>query len=130
MILLVEDNIETLRLFSHVLRDLGYAVLEAEHGGIAIQIIQEKHKSIDLLVTDIKMPEVDGITLVENLRKLDPTIPVIVMSAYLNEENSQKLKKIGINNILEKPFRIKDLESAINEHNVEKSPLAVKVSRP
>jgi len=86
MILLVEDNIETLRLFSHVLRDLGYAVLEAEHGGIALQIIQEKHKSIDLLVTDIKMPEVDGITLVENLRKLDPTIPVIVMSAYLNEE--------------------------------------------
>ncbi len=130
MILLVEDNTETLRLFSHVLRDLGYAVLEAEDGGVALKIINEKHQALDLVVTDIKMPEVDGVTLIEHLRKLNASVPVIVMSAYLNEENRLKLQKLGIHHILEKPFRIKDLESVIGKLNVQKSPIAVRGSRP
>ncbi|MDL5046172.1 response regulator [Oscillatoria amoena NRMC-F 0135] len=130
MILLVEDNTETLRLFSHVLRDMGYAVLEAENGGIAKKIIDEKHNVLDLVVTDIKMPEVDGVTLVEHLRGLNPNVPVVVMSAYLNEENRLRLQKLNITHVLEKPFRIKDLENIISKLNIEKSPIAVKISRP
>lgn len=120
MILLVDDNIETLRLFGLVLKDMGYNIIEAENGAQALKVIESKSSSIELLVTDIKMPEVDGVTLITKFREIKQQVPVIVMSAFLDHETKKKLTELGVDHFLEKPFRIKDLEAVISQLSIRK----------
>jgi CheY-like chemotaxis protein len=78
----VEDNETVRRLFCEILRNRGYTVLEARHGADALEFSQRYHGPIDLLVTDVVMPEMGGCELARRLREGRSRMKVLYMSGY------------------------------------------------
>jgi DNA-binding NtrC family response regulator len=116
-ILLVEDEEMTCRSIERLLLSENYDVITANDGFEALNILKgldKNHIKIDLLITDINMPRMTGIELLEELKNIDMQIPVIVITAiYRYEEFEKNINK----NIyfLEKPFGVNDLISSINK---------------
>jgi predicted regulator of Ras-like GTPase activity (Roadblock/LC7/MglB family)/CheY-like chemotaxis protein len=88
-----------------------FNTLSAPNGRAALDVLQKN--SIDLVVTDLKMPEMDGYGLLAYMIKTYPGIPVIVMSAYCTPETKSSLQSIGSFKILEKPIDFQDFVDAI-----------------
>ena len=91
-ILLVDDNANGLKARKMVLEDLGYGIVTASNGHDALERFMPQR--FDLVVTDYKMPRMDGLELIVNLRKLQPELPIILVSGFvdslgLNEENTK-----------------------------------------
>jgi len=108
-VLIVDDERTLLYTFSNSLKayspDLN--ILTAENGLHAVDILKSGH--VDLVVTDLKMPEMDGFQLLIHMKKHYPGIPVIVMTAVGSPEVADRLKAMGGGPYLEKPINIKDL---------------------
>ena len=86
---LVADDEEIIReLAKEVLEAEGYEVVTAEDGSAALSKIAEG--GIDLLLTDIKMPEIDGLRLIREARKVTPDLPSIIMTGYATIETARK----------------------------------------
>jgi two-component system, cell cycle sensor histidine kinase and response regulator CckA len=86
IVLLVEDEPDVLKMTARVLRDGGYEVLEAENGRAALELLEEYQKRCDLLVTDVAMPQIDGIELAARLRRTHPHLPVVFTSGHVGDE--------------------------------------------
>ncbi len=84
-ILVVDDDAATRVLVRRYLERLGYAVLLAESGPKALRLFEEHHRTIKLVVTDIVMPEMDGLALVRRLRQLQPNVKVLLISGYADD---------------------------------------------
>jgi CheY-like chemotaxis protein len=104
MILLVEDDVISRADFAETLRRFGYEVLEAAYGAAAIDLLEKHRSQIDLMITDMVMPGVNGLTLVRNIQARWPKLPVIMVSAYLSKKAGRFILGERIN-ILEKPIR-------------------------
>jgi CheY-like chemotaxis protein len=103
-ILLVDDN-EPLRLYLRdVLTDAGYLVLLASHAVEAIFIIHKYKAPIDLLLTDIAMPDISGLELVERLRMLNPQLKTLYMSGVVDESTIPRTAPHVSAVYLQKPF--------------------------
>jgi len=114
-ILLVEDE-EAVRSFAaRALRMRGYNVLEAGGGEEALEIVKSDGVKIDLIITDVVMPNMDGPTMVRHVKQLNPGLPVIFMSGYAEEafrRNDQNSEDI---HFLPKPFGLKQLAAKVKE---------------
>ena len=114
-ILLVEDE-EAVRSFAaRALRMRGYNVLEAGGGEEALEIVQAGDQKIDLVITDVVMPNMDGPTMVRHVKALKPGLAVIFMSGYAEEafrRNDQSSEDI---HFLPKPFGLKQLAAKVKE---------------
>lgn len=114
-ILLVEDE-DAVRLFAaRALRNKGYRVLEARGGEAALEIAESELDHIDLVLTDVVMPRVDGPALVEELRKKRRNLPVIFMSGYAEEDFRQRIHQGEESFFLTKPFTLKELAEKAKE---------------
>ncbi|WP_372398724.1 ATP-binding protein [Azospirillum sp. HJ39] len=113
-ILLVEDE-DAVRVFSaRALRNKGYQVLEAKNGEAALQQIETNGASIDLLITDVVMPQMDGPTLARHVRRLRPDMRVIFISGYA-EDRLGEIDGVEVAHFLPKPFSLKQLASKVKE---------------
>jgi two-component system cell cycle sensor histidine kinase/response regulator CckA len=114
-VLLVEDE-DPVRMFAaRALRNKGYRVLEARSGDIALKLAQDSAEPIDLLVTDVVMPNMDGPTLAKAVRALRPDVKIIFISGYAEDafrKNSQIPSDI---NFLPKPFSLSQLAGKVKE---------------
>jgi len=88
-----------------------FRVMPAENGKQAMEVL--KTLTIDLVVTDLKMAEMDGIELINYIRKNYPYIPVIVMTAYGNSDLENWLRSVGVFAYLEKPVDFTELTEKI-----------------
>jgi two-component system cell cycle sensor histidine kinase/response regulator CckA len=115
-ILVVEDEPALRELVRGILEIYGYRVLEAIHGKEAL-VVWAKHKEeIDLLLTDMVMPEgVSGLDLAETLRKEDPTLRIIYTSGYSMDLFSGRQKMAEGVNFLPKPYQPKVLAKMIRD---------------
>ena len=113
-IMLVEDE-DPVRIFSsRVLKNKGYTVIEARSGDVALQILQnDPDLKIDLLLTDVMMPVIDGPTLIEIMRKKDPDLKVICVSGYAEESIRTKLESLDHVHFIPKPFSLKQLAGTV-----------------
>jgi two-component system, NtrC family, response regulator len=84
------------------LRDAGYAVREFSNAGSVFQILPEE--TPDIIITDLKMPGIDGIELLAKIKQIKPEITIIVMTAYGTVENAVKAMKLGAYDYMTKPF--------------------------
>ncbi len=104
LILLVEDGTQLRNLAKMTLEDMGYRVLTAADGNIAIDLYDEHGKSVDLLVTDIVMPGMSGIRLADMVAEIRPEMKIVFVTGYAPELSSQ-LEPLDHNClILRKPF--------------------------
>jgi signal transduction histidine kinase/ActR/RegA family two-component response regulator len=114
-ILLVEDE-EAVRSFAaRALRVRGYKVLEAPGGEEALELVREHPGAIHLLITDVVMPNMDGPTLVRNLKRLRPEIAVIFMSGYAEEAFRRNEQNTADMHFLPKPFGLKQLAAKVKD---------------
>jgi two-component system cell cycle sensor histidine kinase/response regulator CckA len=108
MILVVEDEPAVRTLFAAALRQEGHRVLEARNGAEALQLFDEAGTSIDLLVTDLRMPYVDGRELASTLVARQPGLRILFVSGYASDV------ELGPNTaLLQKPFVRADLLHAV-----------------
>ncbi|MEK4064244.1 MULTISPECIES: response regulator transcription factor [Paenibacillus] len=106
-ILVVEDN-ETLRqLICTVLGKHGYRVLAAEDGQSALDILEAEY--IDLIISDIMMPQVDGYELIEHLRQSNNNLPVLIITAKDSFQDKQKGFLVGTDDYMVKPIDINEM---------------------
>jgi CheY-like chemotaxis protein len=101
-ILVVEDEPSLLMLVSETLRDAGFVVWEAGNGEMALEIIKE-HPDIELLITDVKMPGMNGYQLADAGLALLPGLKVMLMTGYAQDPIPQKIAQAKIQ-VLYKPF--------------------------
>ncbi len=92
---------------------LDMTVLTAKNGKLAVQILDERQ--VDLVVTDLKMPELDGYGLLSYMSHHHPEIPAIVMTAFGTPEIESRLSEQGITCVLDKPFDFPRLQNAVAE---------------
>jgi two-component system cell cycle sensor histidine kinase/response regulator CckA len=114
-VLLVEDE-DAVRLFgSRALRNKGYRVLEAGDGEEALDVINDYGAPIDLIITDVMMPGMDGHTLVKLVQEELPNIKVILMSGYAEEAIPGGLGSDPTLHFLPKPFSLQELAGKVKE---------------
>jgi len=114
-VLLVEDE-DPVRLFSaRALRNKGYRVIEAKSGESALEVIKGDAEKIDLLVTDVVMPHMDGPTLAKEVRELHPEMKVIFISGYAEDAFRKRLGDESDIHFLPKPFSLKQLAGKVKE---------------
>lgn len=114
-ILLVEDEIPVRMLGAHALSNKGYNVIEAESGEKGLEVMNERGDEVDLIITDVIMPGINGPSFIAEVNKKHPNIKVIFVSGYAEESFSETygIKKSGKFNFLQKPFTLKELASKV-----------------
>jgi two-component system, NtrC family, response regulator len=106
-VLIVDDEKNYPPILSAILEDEGYETLTANNGITALEIVQ--NSDIDLVLTDMKMPLMDGIELLERIKAIDPDLPVIMMTAHGTVEKAVEAMQKGAYNYILKPFNNKSL---------------------
>lgn len=112
-ILVVDDEKDTCLLLSQVLEKEGYDVDTASTGKEALSIL--KKKKINLVITDLKMPEMDGLTFLREARKLKSKAKFIMMTAYGEIETYLDAINLGAFDYLNKPMEISDVRIAVKK---------------
>jgi putative nucleotidyltransferase with HDIG domain len=110
-ILFVDDEQSILNVACEFFHRQDYVTLTAGNGVEALQILEEQ--KVDCCITDINMPEMNGLELAENIRLKDNTMPVIVMTGYPSLENTIQTIKNGVVDFLIKPVNLKQMELCV-----------------
>jgi two-component system cell cycle sensor histidine kinase/response regulator CckA len=113
-VLLVEDEEGLRALNARGLASRGYTVLQAANGLEALEIFDEE-ATVDLVVSDVVMPEMDGPTLLRELRQRNPKLKVIFVSGYAEEAFQKSLPEGEQFSFLAKPFTLKQLVAQVKE---------------
>lgn len=114
-VLLVEDEDAVRAFAARALTTRGYRVLTANSGVQALDVMNEHSGEVDLIISDVVMPEMDGPTLMKHLRKENPEIKIIFMSGYAEEAFRANLDESEKFAFLPKPFTLKKLAAAVKE---------------
>ena len=122
-ILLVDDNAAIREIIQCTLEHFGFKTTAANNGIMALQIFNANSGLINLVLTDIRMPEMDGVQLIKELRRVKPSLPIIAMSGYSETTASSKQEIAFSIPFLTKPFPLNTLLDTIIQEltKVEKS---------
>jgi two-component system, NtrC family, response regulator len=119
-ILVVDDEPNYQVVLAEILRDEGFEVYTANSGDQGLPIVQST--DLDLVISDIKMPGMDGIQFLENIKKINRQLPVILITAYAEVEMAVEAMRIGAFNYIAKPFSnealLASVNKAIEHHNL------------
>ncbi|MBV4458288.1 response regulator [Pseudomonas sp. COR58] len=108
-ILVVEDDAIVRMLIVDVLEELGFSVEEADGGEQALDILQNPGRGVDLMMTDVGLPTIDGRILAEQARLLRPDLPILFASGY-----AESLEVPSDMHVIGKPFSIDQLRDKVN----------------
>lgn len=115
VVLVVEDEAIVRAPICRMLRNLGYYVLEADHGEHALQVMHEHHSPVHLVISDVMMPEMDGTQLVALLRSWYPSMRVLFISGYSAQYLEAKGDTVDGSAFLAKPFSFEVLSQRVRE---------------
>lgn len=101
-ILVVDDDQDTCRNLSDILTDLGYAVQTATDGPSALELV--RRNSFDVALLDFKMPEMDGLTLYREIKRLSPSTVAMMLTAFLSGASTEDAHHAGMWKVLPKPI--------------------------
>ena len=103
-LLVVEDEETLLEMMKVLVEDKGYRVITAVDGLQALDIYRSHKNEIDLVVTDVGLPKITGEVLFHELKKLNPSVKVIVASGYIEAESKSEIFKAGVKEFIQKPY--------------------------
>jgi two-component system sensor histidine kinase BarA len=120
-VLLVDDNRVNLTLASELIRLWGHQVVEAEHGSEALEIFARE--SFDLIILDIQMPDIDGISLLGMMREQQPDnpVPIVALTANVLNDEAGRLLDLGFDYFLSKPIDETDFRELLDSHPERRS---------
>ena len=114
-ILLVDDEKVLLDLGRDTLREFGYRIFTAESGESALDIYQAERESIDIVILDLCMPGMGGRKCLEELRRIDPEVKVIVASGCGCENEMARVVGPGASRYIRKPYRTQEILELLEE---------------
>src|SRR6478672_12145002 len=101
-ILIVDDELGMRQFLTHLLQREGHTVRVADNGQLALALMRELPP--DLIISDIRMPDMDGVELLRAARELHPDIEVIMMTAFANVDTAREAFLLGAYDFVQKPF--------------------------
>jgi CheY-like chemotaxis protein len=121
-ILLVEDEDRLREVGREILMSLGYRVLTAADGQAALEIYQaeeqaslEQGREVDLIITDVVMPEMGGKRLLQELQEMNPRVKALAITGYVLHKDLEALKETGFLDVVRKPFDMDALAKIIRQ---------------
>lgn len=115
-ILLVDDDTNVREILQSILEFNGYAVTSMEGSVPALHFYQESHPGIDLVITDLNMPEMTGVDFAERIRQISPNQIIFGMSAFVVENQGQQEYNKVFDELISKPFKSRKLLVKIVQH--------------
>lgn len=116
VILTVDDNEMNQLVLSKIMENAGMKTVAVSNGAEAIKILNEGLKP-DFILMDLEMPVMNGLQTSECIKKnIDSHIPIIINSGAVSDIQKWKLKRLGINDFLEKPYSMKDIFSKLSKY--------------
>jgi CheY-like chemotaxis protein len=116
--LLVDDESDFRELMSFWMKSKGYEVIEASNGQEAVNLTRSENP--DIIFMDLNMPVMDGTDALKKIREFNKTVPVIIISAYVEDRRAKEAMKAGISGVFYKGGDFQDglalLEAALNTH--------------
>jgi len=112
-ILFVDDELPIANLYKEFLNSCGYTVTISNNGMEAFEIFCDSPNKFDMVITDKGMPGMDGIQLTQNLLKVRPDLPVILLTGYGDLINDDKIRKVGFRDIFTKPADFYEMSHAL-----------------
>ncbi len=123
-ILVMEDDVNVARGLEMILTEEGYAVNLAGTGALALELF--KQKRYDLLVADLRLPDIDGMEVIQKVKSEKPDTQVIVITGYGTTTKAVKAMKLGARDFLPKPFTEEQIKASIDEALHEAAPAALR----
>ncbi len=114
-IIIVDDSFAIRVPLEFIIKEMGHEIFPFDDGKQALDFAN--HNSADLVITDLNMPVMDGMTLIENLRRLDSyrSIPVLVLTTESTDEKKKAARVAGATGWITKPFSEERIKKAINK---------------
>lgn len=119
-LLVVDDEEGVRRSLTKVLEKDGYDILTAESGEQAVRTVRENHDRLETVISDYKMPGMDGLETLIEIGKINPEITRIMLTGYATMESAIESVNAGIDGFLTKPFDNTELRAKVREYNVKK----------
>jgi len=113
-ILIVDDDADMRFLLKDFLRDMNYRIQEAQNGNEALTLLRNNGQ-LDLILLDIRLPDITGIDLLPEILRLDPSVPVAMITGYPGVEIAIEAMKKGAADFIVKPFKLDQLNLTINK---------------
>ncbi len=113
-ILLVDDEEMVRNTTKEILNYLGYEVTVASDGEEAIELYKNHKDKIDLLIIDLIMPKMNGVTCYEHIKEIDPNVPVVISSGISEVSKKESILQLGVVAFIQKPFTIDVLQSMLH----------------
>lgn len=123
-VLVVDDEQENLRTYEEILHDMGYQVLLQPDGDSALALLR-KDVAVDLIITDYRMPGMNGIEFITDLRNSRPFVPVIMITAYGNIETYLHSVSLGVFEYVHKPVKKEEFERIVKHALHDAGPKSV-----
>jgi two-component system, cell cycle sensor histidine kinase and response regulator CckA len=114
LIMFVDDEPEVRSIARITLEQQGYRMIEAEDGVQALKTFNERKAEISLVITDVLMPNLDGLGLASRLHKINPDLPVLLLSGHVLEEDLWAPGNARLRYLM-KPYRLVDLQAAVED---------------
>jgi len=112
--MIVDDEPPISRMLQAMLvRFLSADVLTFNHPQLALNHFQENPQCVDLLISDLKMPDMDGMELCSRIKQIRNDLPIIILTAYAGEDVRVEASRIGVSHLVQKPFETKAFLSLI-----------------
>jgi DNA-binding NtrC family response regulator len=118
-ILVVDDELLIRDLLYDFFTGQGWSIAVAEDGDKALDLMQSRQ--IDLVLTDLKMPNMDGITLSTELKESYPDLPIMIMTAYPSVDSAVQALRLKLDDYIVKPFNINQLYKSVEKTLRDKS---------
>ncbi|MGE0406310.1 MAG: response regulator [Candidatus Korobacteraceae bacterium] len=115
VVLVVEDDDSVRAVTCEILRTEGYRVLQATDASEGLALIRREGGRVNLTITDVVLPEVNGVEFAKQVRKLYPAIPILLVSGYLEDVLSQYPGDTYGLSTMEKPFTVGQLRTFVRE---------------
>jgi two-component system response regulator PilR (NtrC family) len=112
-LLIVDDEPGMRQLLSHVFGRANHSVRAAENGAKALELL--KQEPADLIVSDVKMPDMNGIELLRRVREFLPDVGVVMMTAFATVETAREAFKLGADDFIQKPFDVDEMKLIVEK---------------
>lgn len=112
-ILIVDDSLFQMKNILKILSEREYSILKAKNGEEGLNHFQ--NEKIDCIISDLLMPVLDGFGMIKKIREIDQNIPIIVITADIQETSQERVKELGVTKMLNKPPKKDELLSALDE---------------
>ena len=116
-ILIIEDDFDLLWMLKKLLSVEGFNILTAETGTQGLDELSKNSSDVFVLLLDLSLPDKDGEELVKDIHEISPGIPIIITTGSEDRNQFKRLKDLGIQNIMVKPFDLNELVEVINQLN-------------